>query len=298
MLTYILFIPTLKTTRSKLNALYTINLIRSCQCPIYVIEHVYKDARPFLSKDDNVFFLSTQSNMVYKEQFYNKIINFIPPKYTKFLFIDYNLKFKKSFLDVYKLTDKYLDQFDVVQPFSSIEYLSSNYVNIVYRQNGIVKTLFENDNIEKLMSLQMCAIGITKEKFRQVGGFFRYGLLGFGDLITCICFSSNRNKLLNSLLENGIFKESTDFMRQQIKEYSTHWNFFSVNATFVESTAEKLWDGKYEKVNLYNYIAINSTSIVTNPDKSLIEWNGDEKSREYDKYSLLVLTDTHTEITS
>lgn len=181
-----------------------LNDLRSSGIPVYLIELVYGEEKSLSTKPNLV--LKSNSYMFHKENLFNCIEKHIPEKYSKLIFLDSDIRFSsREWLDE---SSRQLDVSDVIQPMEWCMW-SNEHAKI-----SVALQINRGGNI----SLEYChpgfAIGVKREWFKKVGGFFEKAVLGTGD--ACFWHSIDISLNKKGLSENNISKY---FKKYNLKNY-------------------------------------------------------------------------------
>jgi hypothetical protein len=181
-----------------------INDLRFSSIPVYLIELVYEEEKSLSIKPNLV--LNTNSYMFHKENLFNCIEKYIPEKYSKLIFLDSDIRFSsREWLDE---SSKELENKDVIQPMEWCMW-SDKHAKI-----SVALQVCRGGNI----SLEYChpgfAVGVKREWFKKVGGFFEEAVLGTGD--ACFWHSIDLSLNKRGLPEDNISKY---FKKYNLKNY-------------------------------------------------------------------------------
>jgi len=159
--------------------------LKDSNIPYFIIELIYPNQT---SSVKDAFKVVKANTVVFsKENLWNILEKYIPSKYSKIIFIDADIKFTNP--DWFNLSSQKLDTCDIIQP-----------MDIVFRD------LIDKESDTSIITTDMCrysvafmmehsgeacsffhhpgfAVGINREMFHKIGGFFEYGISGNGDTL-------------------------------------------------------------------------------------------------------------------
>jgi len=119
-----------KSKRMLMNALYVWNYYKTKGLPVFVLELVFGDNEPEFKK---AFHVRGESPMFHKERLCRLLEQRIPRKYKKLAFLDADVLFPDD--SWYEETSDLLDDYDVVQPFLTADWLDLSYKKAEVRRS-------------------------------------------------------------------------------------------------------------------------------------------------------------------
>jgi len=172
------------------NLLTVINDLQLCGIPYFVIELLNKDQK---SRVPNAFMtVKSDSIMFYKENLYNIIAKELSSQYSKFLFLDGDIRF--DIPDWYSKTSELLDSNDIVQPMEVCYWPSRKYL-----KKSMAYSIKNDHAFDISLYHPGFAIGINTKNFLP-NPFFDQALIGGGD--TCFWLGAYHNKYQKKYNDN------------------------------------------------------------------------------------------------
>jgi hypothetical protein len=193
--------------------------------PYFTIELIYPDQKPYLKKSTKVVHANTI--MFSKENLWNLLEKSIPSKYKKIIFVDADIKFSNP--DWFNMASKKLDDYDIIQPmdvvFRDLKNKKQDFVEISPEScNYSVAYMIETTNRANAMSDHPgYAVGIKRDIFKKINGFFEYGFYGCGDTLFWMAisnfYSSSVGDFLHTRKDIGkkFYEYKTNIMDYDIK---------------------------------------------------------------------------------
>ena len=164
------------------NILYIIKVLKDKNIPYFVIECVFKDAKPEIP--DATMVVRSNSYMFYKEQLLNKLEKSIPEQYTKLICLDGDILFDAP--DWVNQISKSLDENDIIQPFNEACWLTPNNTKVRSKKPSYAYGIVHN-KLRAPRSIHMYHPGFAwafkRDIFRKMGGFFDRAVIGNGDML-------------------------------------------------------------------------------------------------------------------
>jgi hypothetical protein len=150
--------------------------------PYFTIELLYPNQINTISNPTLTVF--SNSVLFSKENLWNILETKIPEKYTKIVFIDADIRFSNpNWLD--RISES-LDKHSVIQPmdfsYRDIPNNTNSYsISVDNFRPSTAKGICNKELMDISKHYPGFAIGIRRDFFKKIGGFFEYGLNGFGD---------------------------------------------------------------------------------------------------------------------
>ena len=177
-------------TKTIMNNLYVINILKNSGIPYYIIELSYPNQRPTFT-GDNVIHVSASSYMFHKENLFNLLVTKLPAQYTKIVCMDGDVVF--SNLNWINDLSIKLDECDVVMPYHDGYQVSGDY-NFI-QSNGVVMLDHKSNYDEDIYKAGYC-IAFKRTFFDKIG-LFEYAIFGGGDRMT-LCQFVGRPIMVNT----------------------------------------------------------------------------------------------------
>ena len=232
---FVLFNPT-KSKRIIMNYLYTKNIMEKQGIPTFTLELVFNGNTPEFADDKNVFHVHSESIMFHKERLYRILETKIPTIYTKLLFCDADVIFKKK--DWYSNLSKLLDAHDVVHPFSEAIWKDLTYTQDLVKRKSSLLAPGKPGDIWDHMYHPGFAWGFRRDWYNKVG-FFDWAITGSGDTLSCASWT-----------RRTFTPTSSSYPRKSMKTkyelYQTLVNNNFPRITYMEGLVEHLWHGSRE----------------------------------------------------
>ena len=164
------------------NMLYIIQILKEKNIPYFVIECVFKGAKPEIPNATMV--VHSDSYMFYKEQLLNKLETVIPEEYTKLVCLDGDIMFDSP--DWVNQVSESLNVNDIIQPFSEACWLTPDNSKIRSKKASYAYGIV-HDKLKAPRSIHMYHPGFAwafkRDMFRKMGGFFNRAVIGNGDML-------------------------------------------------------------------------------------------------------------------
>ena len=164
-----------KSKRMLMNALYVWNYYKTKGLPVFVLELVFGDNEPEFKK---AFHVRGESPMFHKERLCRLLEQRIPRKYKKLAFLDADVLFPDD--SWYEETSDLLDDYDVVQPFLTADWLDLSYKKAEVRRQSVVKMPGTKWDFTYHPGF---AWAFRREWYRKVG-FYDWAVSGSGDTLS------------------------------------------------------------------------------------------------------------------
>ncbi|HOS15843.1 MAG TPA: hypothetical protein PKX15_02340, partial [Bacteroidales bacterium] len=143
----------------------------------YVSELLYNNEEPFINHE-NVIRFKMEDIFWHKERALNLTAKILPKQYSKVIWVDADMIwFNKNW---WKEVSKLLDEYNVVQPYSSCQYLRSNF-STERKTNSVLFYICQNNFNEK--GLVGGAMAYKREFFDTIGLYDR-AIMGGGDIVS------------------------------------------------------------------------------------------------------------------
>lgn len=177
--------------------------------PYFSIELLYNNQ---LSIIPNASLTVKSDTVVFsKENLWNLIEKYIPDKYSKIIFLDADIRFTNP--NWINLSREVMNNYDLIQPmeycYRSIENKSSFYnIDNDNIRSSIAKGIFYKENINLGYHYPGFSIGIDRNFYHKIGGFFDKGFNGCGDSLFWGCF--------------GLYNQYIEQISQTFTEYQSY----------------------------------------------------------------------------
>jgi hypothetical protein len=163
------------------NVLYIMSVLNNSKIPFYVVECVFKGAKPQIPGATLV--VHSDSYMFYKEQLLNKLEPLVPKQYTKLVFIDADIMFDTpDWIDQISLS---LNKHDIVQPFNQATWLTPDNTRIRSKKMSYGFAIVKKKpiNAHNMHDYHPgFAWAFKRDIFHRIGGFFNRSVIGGGDI--------------------------------------------------------------------------------------------------------------------
>jgi len=196
------------------NLKYNIRRLKDAKIPYVLIELLYPDQN---QKIEDSIVVKSNSVLFSKENLWNLAANkYVPENYSKIIFLDSDIIFDtKNWFD---LTSILLDTNDIVQPFqyayrnifvNNILDINQEYIidfdinDFTICKKPITKAIRNGDKICLGRYEPGFAIGMTRQFFSNINGFFEYAITGSNDIMFWLSFTdfqANEPKKLLSMM--------------------------------------------------------------------------------------------------
>jgi hypothetical protein len=171
----LVFFNPAKSKRMVMNALYTYNYYKTKGLPIFMLELVFGDDEPELRK---AFHVRGNSPMFHKERLCRLLEQRIPRRFKKIVFLDADVILPQD--SWYEETSDLLEDYDVVQPFSTADWLDLTYKKSEVRRDSVVKMPGARWDFTYHPGF---AWAFRREWYRKVG-FYDWAVSGSGDTLS------------------------------------------------------------------------------------------------------------------
>lgn len=182
------FNPLNSRTKEK-NANHIIKMLLDSKIPIFVIELLlpYQKSGLFFSTK------TVHSKSIYfaKENLFNIAEQYLDYKYTKIIFLDADIKFSNS--NWFNESSILLDAYDVIQPmsyvFKNLPKQHKKSIDVEFKsdyfliQQSVAYSIVHTKSADRKKHHPGYAIGIKRELFNNINGFYELALLGGGDCV-------------------------------------------------------------------------------------------------------------------
>ena len=174
-----------------------LNDLHKANIPVFSIELLYGQQIPTL-KNPTLVLRTDSSPWFSKENLWNILAKHIPSQYSKFIFLDADVRFDNS--NWFNIASKLLDNYDIIQCMShtykditntnpdTTEYHLNSMAWNFYRES-VANAIFHNKPLSTQYHHTGFNIGITRSYFEKINGFFEYGFNGCGDTLFWNSFS-------------------------------------------------------------------------------------------------------------
>ena len=214
------------------NILTVKNYMELSNIPFYISEVAFYN-EPFLfKKESNVFQYRSESYLFYKENLNKIIVNKLPDKFTKVLFLDADIFFEN--VNWYTYISNKLDSVDILIPFKNAFWLNANY-KVERNRGNYIDSKDININWDK-EHLGFC-LAVNKKEFHRIPVYETF-------------ITGGDTQLILYLKNKGIITP------KQIVDYKIFLNFIP-NTTFPLKQIEFT----YDSCNL-NIFHLNHGTIV------------------------------------
>ena len=234
--------------------------------PLYVIEAAFGDEKFTLPKEDNIVQVRCKDLIWQQYTLVNMIIKRLPDKYDKAVWVDADILFEDP-RAISRLSDM-LDDYKVVQSYSTVEMLSKGNVNGEIR-TGVVKQSLEKGELD--LSAKFASgfsWGVQREMIEK-HGVYDYWITGSSDSAFCI----------------GIWGHWTDEffgrLNPSMKSHFMEWaepfcNYIDMSVSYLDTRIKHMWHGhrNYKKrwnclkeFDPYNDILVGENGLEWCSDK-------------------------------
>lgn len=170
------------------NANIVINKLLDSKIPVFITELLYKNQVSKLKYKTQTVYADTI--IFSKENLWNLTEKIIPNKYTKLIFLDADINFTDlNWLDS---CSNLLDKYDIIQPMEDcIQYIHKKNdpiveINLRYAKKSIAYAIKNKEPFDEIKSNKFhpgYAVGIKRDIFKKINGFFEYNIIGGGDTL-------------------------------------------------------------------------------------------------------------------
>lgn len=176
----------------KENLKIVLDIYEQSKIPYFLIELVYPNQQPSINKATKVVHANTITFS--KENLWNLLEKEIPDQYSKIIFIDADIKFSNP--NWFNLCSEKLDNYDIIQPMDVVyrdlenkytEYIEVPIQNCTYSVAHMIELTGKASSVEHHPGY---GIGIRREIFHKINGFFEYGFCGNGDTLFWMSISN------------------------------------------------------------------------------------------------------------
>jgi len=257
--------------RILMNFLYTYNKLKTAGVPVYAIECLFPNQKPSIGFD-TIRVVHSNSYFFYKEALFRILEKTVPAKYSKLLFLDADLYYTEA--NWYNTISSSLDTHEVIQPYKTLNYLDLTYKNVLHSRPSFCAIGTET---EKESAIGM-AWAMTRDYYNRCG-FFDYCLLGNGDTLSAIHFTSRgfTKEFENVLLKLHGLTYSEHCKKP--KPFSVGYCDLTLNHLYHGSLTKRgYWDRNF----LFDEIKGDVSAHLTINEYGLFEWNV-EMRQKYNK---------------
>lgn len=167
-----------KSVRLLMNYLYTVEKLKAANIPYYTVEVVYNECKEI---DDAIHIKAREENVMFqKEKLCRMLEKKIPIKFSKLLFMDADIVFENPLF--YSETSRLLNDYDIVQPFTTAKWLNASY-NTVIQERKTAVLMNTNLPYDSLNYHPGFAWAFKRSWFKKVG-FYEYAITGSGDTLS------------------------------------------------------------------------------------------------------------------
>jgi len=266
--------------RILMNFLYTFNMLKAAKRPVYAIECLFPGQNPSIGFE-NIVQVRTKSYFFHKERLYRILEKFVPPKYTKLLFIDADLFYEEA--DWYEVISKSLDRHEVVQPYKIVHYLDLSYKEIIQSIESCAQNSGDKHDVRYQVGM---AWAMTRDYYRRCG-FFDHCVIGNGDLLSAVHFTSKKLDNTNSIITR-LHKETYAEYTAKPKPTSYGHVDLTINHLYHGSlTNRKYWDRNF----IFKEIAVDLSYLIRMNDDGVFEWRSEEDNKKWNPILLQHFTE-------
>lgn len=280
--------------KTLLNIKIVIEELTKYKIPCYVIELLYPGQEQSIP---NSYIVRAESVLFSKENLWNLLEKKIPDQYNKIIFMDSDVLFSDPDW-INKSHDLLMDN-DIIQPmeyvykdiYSIDEEISLNPEDLDFAKNKIafVKAIKEGSKIDLGIHAPGFVLGIDRNFFSNIGGFFEHCLTGSGDLAFWSAFipdytlgshhlhSNAMNRYLDykKLINKYFSSQKLDYVSGCIAMHLNHGH--DKNRRYKDRQKYLPLDCNY----VYNqYGVLEITSVIPNQKYQLINYWFDRKEDE------------------
>jgi hypothetical protein len=168
------------------NANTVINKLLLSRIPIFVTELLYANQISSLCYRTQTVY--AESVLFSKENLWNITEKIIPDNYSKIIFLDADINF--SNLNWFNESSILLDKYNIIQPMEDrvwyIPKTNNTFTEINWstKKKGIAWAVHNQQPVTNLLNSKFhpgYSIGITRDIFRKINGFFEHSIIGAGD---------------------------------------------------------------------------------------------------------------------
>lgn len=175
------------------NILTVIETFDKAAIPVFVIELLYANQQPIIS---NSYVVNSTTVLFAKENLWNIIEKRIPENYDKIIFMDADVIYSKpSWLND---SSQLLEDNDVIQcmewSYKDINSISEQVMvdpDPTKNRISFAKAIKHQLDIDLMKHHMGFCVGIRRDFFHKIGGFFEYALTGYGDTLFWACFTKD-----------------------------------------------------------------------------------------------------------
>jgi hypothetical protein len=174
------------------NLLTVIKEFKEYNIPFYIIELLYPHQKPLLQ---NSIVVKSQSVIFSKENLWNIAESRIPDKYSKIIFLDSDILFSRE--DWLDRSSELLEHNDVIQSMEwahkDILYPNDEvFLNPIVHKYSYAKAIKDQVLPSSQKYHPGFCVGIRRDFFHKIGGFFEHGLVGGGDVLFWFCLTEEK----------------------------------------------------------------------------------------------------------
>lgn len=259
---FVVFNPA-QTKRILMNYLYVKNHFERQKLPTFTIELIYTGRTPEIP---DAFHVSSHSFMFHKENLYRVLETKIPRKYKKLAFLDCDVLFEDP--QWYEKTSKLLDEYDVVQPFETAQWLDLTYSNVMLRRQSVVTTPGKTWDFQYHPGFAWC---MRRDWYRRVG-FFDYAISGSGDTLSSAGWMGKHFTQNFQSLPKSIQSEYTAF-REKEHPRITYLKGSQIKHLYHGTRTNRKYAERHKMINIQTDIH----DIVTKNKQGVFEWRHPEE---------------------
>jgi hypothetical protein len=160
------------------NARRVLEDMRAAGIPLFVCELLYPGQEPVLPSPSLV--LQAKAPMFHCENLWNVMASRVPKEYTKFIFMDTDLRF--SLPDWLDRSSRLLDECDVIQPMATCDW--GDMV-----KPSVAAKFCKTGHWDLGQAHPGFAMGIRRDYWEKIGGLYCRGTLGCSDVINWASFT-------------------------------------------------------------------------------------------------------------
>jgi len=173
--------------------------LKKANIPVFTIELLFDNQTNVIDNPTKTVY--SNSRIVSKENLWNILEKEIPKQYSKIIFLDADIRLTNP--DWFNLSSSLLEDNDLIQTHSEtylnldidIDYSGKDIQRLIKLSTdkiSVAKGLKENlinNNIHEFWVGY--SVGITRNFYKKIGGFYDKAILGQGDTLFWQCFASN-----------------------------------------------------------------------------------------------------------
>jgi hypothetical protein len=249
-----------KTKRIIMNYFYMVSKL--VNYPVYTIELVFGNDKPEIPGS---IVVRSNSVMFHKERLFRVLEKKIPRKYTKLAFLDADILFDDSLW--YQKASEYLNEYDIVQPFSKCHWLDLTYRTKELTRETAVLMKEHIFSFTYHPGFAWC----MKRSWYKKHGFFDYAVSGSGDTLSVAAWMNKKFPLNFKSLPNALKDQYTRF--QNMSPPSMTYLDGEVSHLYHGSRKNRQYSDRHKLLELKNDITaltyINSYGVYEWRDLSM-----------------------------